>query len=217
MEAEDMISRERADWEAEKASMAELLALHRRELVLLDDELAKAGMSAAGHEERMTGARAELGRLRAVREKVAGTVAATVPRMRRLAKMFPAPLRAEARADLAALDAWHPGDEPRDGLRALLGAVSKAEAFHRRITRAREVRDGREVEVIYLGLARAYYLGGGTAGTGVPGPDGWVWSGVPELEKPLERVLAVLEKKRPPEVVRLPVRILELEKMEGGE
>jgi hypothetical protein len=94
----------------------------------------------------------------------------------------------------------------RDALRALLATVSKAEAFNRRVTRTREVRNGREVDVLYLGLARAYYLGAGTAGLGQPGPDGWTWHEQPDLASPLKNALAVLDKKRPPETVRLPVQ-----------
>jgi hypothetical protein len=216
MEAEDAISRERADWAAQKATMAELLALHRKELALLDEELSKAGMSAPAHEARMAKSRKAVARLRAARRRAGETVAVAVPRMLRLAGMFPDPLRAEAREDLASLEAWRPGGDPRDALRALLGAVSKAEAFHRRVTRTREVRGGREVEVVYLGLARAYYVGGGRAGVGVPAPGGWKWTEDPGLEKPLARAIAVLDRKRPPEVVELPVKILDLGEKEGG-
>jgi len=206
LEAEDTISKEKEDWAVEKATMAELLALHRKELALLDEELSKAGMSASGHDERMKNARAELQRLQAARQKTAAMLAKQIPRILRLAAMFPKPLRAEANDDLATLEAWKSGDEVRDALRALLGTVSKAEAFNRRITRTREVRNGREVDVLYLGLAHAYYLGAETAGLGQPGPDGWTWREEPDLASPLKHALAVLDKKRPPEIVRLPVQ-----------
>jgi hypothetical protein len=206
LEAEDTISKEKEDWAVEKTTMAELLALHRKELALLDEELSKAGMSASGHDERMKNARAELQRLQTARRKTAAALARQIPRILRLAAVFPKPLRAEANDDLATLEAWKPADEVRDALRALLGTLSKAEAFNRRVTRTRDVRNGREVDVLYLGLARAYYLGAGTAGLGQPGPDGWTWREEPDIAPPLKHALAVLDKKRPPEILRLPVQ-----------
>ena len=76
------------------------------------------------------------------------------------------------------------------------------------MTRSREERDGREVEVIYLGLARAYYADrSGNAGIGVPGAGGWDWESRPDLHGQVTNALAQLDKKRPPEVVSLPLKI----------
>jgi hypothetical protein len=207
IEVEDRISAEAADWQVEKDRTGRLLALYREELKLLDEELAKAGTSAGGHEERMAAAGKKLKRLRAVQDQAKGTVAASVPRLLKLADQFPGPLRAEAADDLATLEAWKPGDAPRDGLRALLGVLSRADTFHRRLTRTSEVRGGREVEVLYLGLARAFYVGNGTAGIGVPGVAGWSWSERAELSGQLERALEMLDQKRQPGVVKLPMQV----------
>lgn len=211
VEVEDTISAERAAWAAEQATMAELLELHRKELALLDEELAKAGASAGSHDATMTEARAELARLRTAREQVAAALATTVPRLRELVRRFPQPLRDEARDDLTALDAWKPDAEPRDGLRAVIGVLARADAFNRRLTRTREVRDDAEVEVLYLGLARAYYVGGNTAGIGTPGPNGWEWRADPALAAELRKGLAMLEKRRPPAELKLPMAV------DGGE
>lgn len=207
IEIEDRISAESADWQVEKDRTARLLALYREELKLLDEELEKAGTSAGGHEERMAAVGKKLERLRVAQDRVKETVAAAVPRLSKLAEQFPDPLRAEAADDLATLEAWRVGDAPRDGLRALLGVLSRADAFHRRLTRTREVRGGREVEVMYLGLARAFFVGSGKAGVGVPGLKGWKWTERPELAGELEKALAMLDQKRAPGVVKLPMQV----------
>ena len=85
--------------------------------------------------------------------------------------------------------------------------LSRADAFHRRLTRTREVREGREVEVLYLGLARAYFVGDGRAGIGVPRAGGWEWTEKPELAGELEKALAMMDQKRAPGVVSLPVAV----------
>jgi hypothetical protein len=75
------------------------------------------------------------------------------------------------------------------------------------------VRDGQEVDVIYLGLARAFYLGrNGAAGVGEPGAEGWTWRANEAIAGEVGKALAQLDKKRPPELVELPVKIVE----EGG-
>ncbi len=201
-------SAEAADWEARKAEMAALLELHRRELELLDEELDKAGQSAGGFDERKREAEARVAELREARRVAAEAVVANKQRALGLAARFPAPLVDASEADRLRLAEWKPGDEPRGGLQAILGLVTAAEQFNRRVTRSVEERGGREVEVVYLGLAAAYYADrNGAAGVGRPGADGWVWEEKGEIHGAVTEVLAQLDKKRPPEVVRLPVRI----------
>lgn len=201
-------SKERTDWEAQKASMKALLELHRRELTLLDEELATAGQSAAGHDQEKTAAQAELEALRATRRLTSEAVSRNVPRTLSLASRFPQPLTEETALERATLEAWKPADEPREALQAILGIVTKAEQFNRRINRSREIRDGREVEVLYLGLARAFYADrSGNAGVGEPGPEGWAWKSQPEIHGEVEKAFATLDKRRPPELVELPVQI----------
>jgi Skp family chaperone for outer membrane proteins len=208
VDTQALASRERTDWESRKAQMATLLELHARELALLDEELQQAGQSAGGHDEAKNAAEAELEQLRATRRIVAEAVSRNVPRALGLLKRFPEPLARETELEQSALATWKPGDEPRDALQAILGLVAKAEQFNRRISRSREVRDGREVEVLYLGLARAYYAGGsGNAGIGEPGAEEWSWTPRPELHGELQKAFATLDKRRPPELVELPLRI----------
>lgn len=201
-------SAEAADWEARKAEMAALLELHRRELELLDEELAEAGQSAGGHDERRSEAEAAVAKLRGVRSAAAEVVAANRDRALALAARFPRPLREAGEADRLQLESWRAGDEPRGGLQAILALATAAEQFNRRVTRSVEERDGREVEVIYLGLALAYYADRhGNAGIGRPSTDGWSWESRPEIHGVVSGALAQLDKRRPPEVVELPVRI----------
>lgn len=212
VEVDTRRSKERADWKARKASMNELLELQRRELGLLEEELDKAGGSADEFAARKEETEASIARFREARRAVRAAAARVKPRVTGLAERFPEPLLEEVEGDLATLQGWSESDEPREALQAVLGIVAAAEQFNRRITREVEVRESREVEVLYLGLARAYYADrNGRAGVGVPGPDGWEWTARPELADPVNNALDQLDRKRPPELVELPVEI-----MEGG-
>lgn len=202
------MAEERTAWESRKSEMAELLELYRREMAMLDEELQAAGESAGSYEESRRGAEEAIASLRRVRALAGEVLERSKPRALALAARFPAPLRQEVKVDRLKLESWEAGAEPRDGLQAILGMVAKAEQFNRRIRRSSEVRDGQQVEVIYLGLARAYYLGrNGEAGTGEPGTEGWTWRADKAIAGEVRKALAQLDQKRPPELVELPVRI----------
>lgn len=208
VDVKSQASKERSDWEARKGEMNELLGLHRRELELLTEELEKSGVSATGEDEQRQEAEAEIATLKDARRAAGEAVARNRDRALALVARFPKPLALEAEVDRISLEQWEPGDEPRDGLLPILAVVTKAEQFNRRISRSKEVRDGREVEVLYLGLARAYYADrSGNAGIGTPGGDGWVWESRPELAGEIVKAFDELDRKRPPELVELPVKI----------
>lgn len=208
VDVKSQASAERAAWEARKGEMNELLGLHRRELELLTEELEKSGTSAGGYDERKNEAEEEVAGLKQARRAAGEAVARNRDRALALAAMFPKPLAKEAELERITLEDWKPGDEPRDGLQAILGLVTKAEQFNRRVSRAAEVRDGREVEVLYLGLARAYYADrSGNAGIGVPAAGGWKWESRPKLAGEINKAFDELDRKRPPELVELPVKI----------
>jgi hypothetical protein len=208
VDAQSQASRERSDWQERKAEMEALLDLHRRELALLNEELDQAGQSAGGHDGDKQAAQAEIEALRATRRVASEAAARNAPRMLALAARFPAPLAAESEAERLNLEAWQPGDEPREAIQAILGLITKAEQFNRRVTRSREIRENREVDVLYLGLARAYYAGApGQAGIGEPGPDGWTWTARPEIRGEVVNAFETLDRRRPPVLVELPVQI----------
>jgi hypothetical protein len=201
-------SKERLDWEAGKAEMAALLELHQRELGLLNEELEKAGQSAPGHADSTEDLKAEIESLKAARRTASEAAARTIPRTLALSKRFPAPLQKDCETDLATLSTWKSGEDPRPALQAELSIFAKADQFNRRLTRVADIRANREVEVLYLGLAAAYYTGrGGNAGTGHPGPDGWVWNEQPGIADEINRIFDTLDKKRPPSMVKLPLEI----------
>lgn len=201
-------SKERLDWKARKDEFAALLDLHTREFKLLDEELNQAGQSAPGHEEPTEKIKAEIAALKKAHSLTAEAVSRNLPRITSLAKGFPQLLLKEAEVELTTLRAWKPTDEPRDALRSILAVLAKAEQFNRRFTRATEIREGREIEVLYLGLAQAFYMDRkDQAGIGQPGADGWEWKSKPEIRSELTIALETLDKKRPPTMVTLPLEI----------
>lgn len=208
VDTQTLESKERADWASRKAEFAALLELHQKEIALLDEELEKAGQSAPGHGDSAAAMKAEIGTLKETRRVAKEAVARNIPRTIALSARFPDPLKKDCETEIAALAAWVAADEPREALQSILSVLAKAQQFDRRLTRATEIRDGREVDVLYLGLARAFYADKKqSAGIGEPGADGWKWTAKPEIRAELLAAFDTLDKKRPPAMVRLPLEI----------
>ena len=75
----------------------------------------------------------------------------------------------------------------------------------------RQHPDGSEVlvQVLYLGLSRAYFVDarGEIAGTGSPSDTDWKWSFDSQWAKPVQDAIAVHERRASPSIVRLPASI----------
>jgi hypothetical protein len=65
------------------------------------------------------------------------------------------------------------------------------------------------MQVVYWGLAHGYALdrAARTAYFGAPGDSGWTWTAAPELTDSIERLIAVAEDKREPELVPALVQV----------
>jgi hypothetical protein len=208
VDTQTLESKERMDWESRKAEFAALLGLHRKEIALLAEELEKAGQSAPGHGASADAMKAEIETLKETRRLAKEAIARNVPRAIALTTRFPEPLKKDCETEIASLIKWVAADEPREALQSILSILAKAQQFDRRLNRTTEIRDGREVDVLYLGLARAFYASKKqSAGIGEPGSDGWKWTAKPEIRTELLAAFDILDKKRPPAMVRLPLEI----------
>ena len=208
VDVQTMESGERLGWEARKAEMAALLELHRKEIALLDGELAVAGQSAPGHQTSTEDLKSEIEALKASRRLATEAVARNVPRTLKIADSLPAPLLKELDPELSALRTWKASDEPREALRSILSLIGKSQQFNRRFTRSTETIAGREADILYLGLGCAFYSDGKeNAGIGRPGPEGWTWKARPALLPQIRSAFDGIDKKSPPAMVELPLKI----------
>lgn len=205
-DAEELITREKVDWQEKKASMTQLLALYREELELLDEELSQAGQSSVEQDEKQERLKDESAAMREARAKTKAALVAAREQLLPLVERFPKPLQDELTEALEQLKGWKSGDEVRPGLQALLLILDQANRFARNLTRSREVWDGREVEVLYLGFSHGYYMSrDGGAGVGKLTAAGWQWEERKGLHGEVAQVMAQLEERSAPGLVTLPV------------
>lgn len=207
IETERLISEETQGWVGRKAAMNELLEVYHQELVLLDEELAKAGQSAASFDTERTALQSRIAAQKAARTDTARAIATAREQLLELGRLFPPPLLETVSPDLEILKGWKGSEEDvRAALQALLRILEQAQRFASHISHAREIRDGRELEVVYLGVACAYYTGGaGIAGMGRPGKGGWQWEDRPDLALRIRLIVEQLAGDAPPRLLTLPV------------
>jgi hypothetical protein len=214
VKTERLVSEEKNAWQVEKKQMQELLDLNQKELKLLDEEILKAGASAKTVDERKETYEKELKEYRASQRMLIETLSALLPRVRDLISRLPQPVRETIAADAKRLVSPSAMSEPREVLKSMIFIMTTAGKFNRTVTVVEETRvlsDEKKmtVDVVYLGLARAYYASGSgdTAGVGVPSKDGWVWQSRPELASDIRQAIAVYRKDRQPQLIRLPVSV----------
>jgi len=215
VETERLISREAADWDEARERMTRLLGLHAVELERLNEFLGQAGASADGYLQEKDALGAELTGLRNQRAGLARQLEALRPRMVALGERLPQPLQLELAASLEQLAVLDAVEETQGLLQAMASVVAAAAKFDRAVTVADEVHAiggvDRQVEVMYLGLSRAFFVSGDgrVAGVGVPAAGGWQFTVRDGLGAQVRRALEVTREDGRPELVTLPVGVAE--------
>jgi hypothetical protein len=118
-------------------------------------------------------------------------------------------------AEIAASD--RAPESPGARLQRVLGLYTEIERLQGEIHCVTEVVEvpgsgAREIDVLYLGLARGYAAtpDGSWAGIAQPGPAGWYWDSRPGLAPAIVEAIAVARRGRSVRLVSLPVQVTEM-------
>jgi hypothetical protein len=213
IETQQIIAKERKDWQQGKELLVSRLELKKKEIAELEDKIGKAQASvaeAAKKRDELLAANAALvesqGKLTKSVIEIEGSLKQLLPtlpdplqsRMQQLVQRMPADA-ANTRVGTA---------ERFQNALGMLGEIDKADADLSVAVEVRTLPNGKRAEVqsLYLGLAQAYYLSAdGDAGIGKPGKDGWHWEVAPTLARDLVVAFEILQGKRSPAFVNLPV------------
>ncbi|MGC9451114.1 MAG: DUF3450 family protein [Oceanipulchritudo sp.] len=185
VQTERLISEEKADWEADKASMENLLLVYGQEI----EALAKIIEEAEADTSAAEVLRAELleqdEAVKALESKVVEALISVEEQIKQLEGVLPPPLREE----LTPLFNNLPQD-PRASklaigqrIQPIAAILTQVQKFNQVVTLVEDFREfetGRTVqtETVYFGLGAAYYVDQANehAGYGLPGSDGWTWT-----------------------------------------
>jgi len=188
IETQQIISRERNDWQQGKEILLGRLELVRKETSTLDQGIRAAQARIAETELKRDELLAEDARLAAQGARLAETALALETELRKLHPALPEPVQAKIQlffqrmpADAAALARVSLAERFQNVL-AILNELDKASGEFTINFEVRTLSDGKpsEVKAIYVGLTQAYYVNAkGEAGIGRPSPEGWKWEPAP--------------------------------------
>ena len=213
LETQQIISRERKDWQQGKEILLGRLELVKKEIATLEEKNKQAESSVTEANKKRSELLAENDQLTAAGAQLTGAVAGMEGEIRQMFKQLPEPIQTK----LQPLYQRIPEDPSKTRVAAaerfqnVLGILNELNKTNNEITVSYEVHnlaDGRpsEVKAIYVGLAQAYYVSArGEAGIGRPTADGWKWEPSKSVARDVLMALEILAGKQSPAFVPLPV------------
>ena len=214
-ETQQIISKERKDWQQGKEILLGRLELVKKEISTLEEKTKQAQASVAEADKKRSDLLAENDQLKAAGVQLTEVVTGMEVEVRRLFKRLPEPIQTK----LQPLYQRIPEDPAKTRVSAaerfqnVLGILNELNKANNEITVSYEVHnltEGRpsEVKVIYVGLAQAYYVSArGEAGIGRPTAEGWTWQPSEAIARDVTTALEILQGKHTPVFVALPAKI----------
>ena len=215
LETQQIISRERKDWQQGKEILLGRLELVKKEVATLEEKTRQAESSVAEADKKRSELLAENDQLKAAGAQLTEAVTGMEGEIRQMFKQLPEPIQTK----LQPLYQRIPEDPAKTRVAAaerfqnILGILNELNKTNNEITVSYEVHnlaDGKpsEVKAIYVGLAQAYYVSTrGEAGIGCPTADGWKWEPSKAVARDVLTALEILEGKQSPAFVPLPVTL----------
>ncbi len=215
IETQQIISRERKDWQQGKEILLGRLELIKKEVATLEEKTGQAEAGVTEANKKRSDLIAENDQLKAANTLLTGAVTGMEGEIRLLFRALPEPIQTK----LQPLYQRIPEDTAKTRVSAaerfqnVLGILNELNKTNNEITVSYEVHhlaDGKpsEVKVLYVGLAQAYYVSArGEGGVGRPTGDGWKWEPSKAVASEVLTALEILEGKRSPDFVRLPVKL----------
>ncbi len=218
-ETEQLIAKERADWQLSKELLEDRIQLVKDQLKELREKTAEEEKNITKADEDREKLVAEADELKALQSAQQTLVKELESSVRSILNIAPEGLAAKIQALVDRLpDADDEQIKASIGERfaTILGILNETNKFaadlavfneRRQITPELEA----EVETLYLGLAKAYFAGGegpdGPAGIGSPGPEGWVWSPAPKARAAIQSMLTMQSNATSAAFVAVPVQV----------
>jgi hypothetical protein len=216
IETKSLEGKERADWLKEKALIEAQNQAWKTESDSLSERIHSLQDSLEQYQPKAESDSAKSADLDQVANVVSQVLATIEKRVTNLFPRLPSPLKNDLSVYIGRLD--QPTGSAIRSLdtrcRNLVYLLDRIHEFDQKFTLHWETRqhpDGSEVlvQVLYLGLSRAYFVDarGEIAGTGSPSDKGWTWQFEPKWAKPVQEAIAIHDRRAAPSIVRLPASI----------
>ncbi|MEM9159878.1 MAG: DUF3450 family protein [Verrucomicrobiota bacterium] len=215
VEVEKTISEERAEWKDEEALIVDMIALLETEKTNLEEKIEAAEEGASEADKKRQALVEESDEYRAAVGTLSDSIVAMEATVIALHQQFPSPLQEEVSKLYTRIPQG--GEETRlsvsQRLQSVIAILSQADKFNggvQLVSDIQQLDSGQaEVDVLYFGLAGAFFQDreGTYVGVGFPSSEGWVWEETPEKATEIAKVFAVYAGEMQAEFVNLPVKI----------
>jgi hypothetical protein len=215
VETQQLMAKEKRDWQEGKQILAGRIDLVKAEIAALETTMKEQRESGSESVTKQHDLTQESASLESAEKGLKEWATGLESSLHTLEPRLPDPLRTK----LAPLYGRMPKDSTAttvslaERFQNVVGILNEINKFNGEVGMVNEVRtlaSGKpaEVRTIYAGLAQAWYLSaGGEAGVGRPGPDGWVWTPDNTLAPSVGHAVEILQSKSKPAFVPLPVKI----------
>lgn len=215
IETQQIISRERKEWQQGKEILQGRVELVRKEMGTLEEAVKQAESGFAEANKKREDLLARHAQLDATAAQLSASVSGMEAEVRKLFKSLPEPVQSK----LQPLYQRIPDESTKahvtvaERFQNVIGILNELNKTNTEIAVNYEVHtlaDGSasEVKAIYVGLAQAYYVNArGEAGIGSPTTDGWKWVPSKAIGNDVLMALEILQGKQTPAFVPLPMRI----------
>ncbi len=215
IETQQIISKERNDWQQGKEILLGRLELIKKEVATLEDKIVQAESSVAEANKKHDELLAESEQVKAVGAELTEAVTGMEGEIRRAFKTLPEPIATKLQP-LYQRVPENPATtrvSVAERYQNVLGILNELNKANNEITVSYEVHtlaDGKpsEVKALYVGLAQAYYVSASReAGIGRPTADGWEWEPSKAVAGDVLMALEIIQGKHTPAFVPLPVKL----------
>lgn len=208
------VQEETSRWQEQEAQWQREIALLSKESDLLTKRIEQAEKLQSGVDAERLEALEREEALSASLEAILPAVRAAEQDLQRQQNRIPPSLREDLDDAFARLDSVDDDASPlTQRVQTVMGLYADIQSLQNRLHAGTELivvgEQRREVQVLYLGLARGYAIASNNnwAAVGMPGETGWVWTESPAQAENIRAALEVVNKDRPAALVNLPVEV----------
>ncbi|MEI6877555.1 MAG: DUF3450 family protein [Planctomycetota bacterium] len=215
IETQQIISKERNDWQQGKEILQSRIELVGKEVGVLNEKIAQSQAAVVESNTKRDQLIAENDLLKSSTSQLANAVTVMEEQVKKLSKLMPEPVAARLLPLLQRIpvDPANTRVSTAERFQNVLGILTELNKVNSELAVTYEIKtlaDGSssEVQVLYIGLAQAYYISPrGEGGIGRPTEDGWKWEPAPATSNSILKALEIIQGKETPSFVPLPMKI----------
>ena len=216
VETRQLVSKTRSDWQTDKETIEQTIALFERELKAVEEQFGKLSTNTTQVDKERAQTEAAIKAAAESLDPSQKFAASFEAQLMKLVPQLPQPLQEILKPLLARVpaDPANTKMKPTERIQVMVGILNEADKFNNAVTLFSEKRKhpaGVEmaVETVYVGLGCAYFVNeaGDFAGTGTPSAKGWEWTVKNEIASSVRDVIRIYRNEKSARFVTLPAAI----------